>query len=131
MERQLHIAHLMVARTIKISPAKLALLVLGISSVGAVLVARPSLAKDNSKALEQTAQPLFAAANQWRDQHSEGCPTVGVLVREGLLEADVSRVDPWGGTLRLVCSESDRISVLSPGQDGQLGTDDDLEWPGK
>ncbi len=131
MERQLQNVFTMVARTMKISPAKLTFLVLGLISVGAVLVARPSLAKDNAKALEQTAQPLFAAANQWRDQHSDGCPTVGVLVREGLLDADVSRVDPWGGTLRLVCSEQDRVSVLSPGQDGQLGTADDLEWPGK
>jgi hypothetical protein len=72
---------------------------------------------------------MLTAAKQWRDQNPEGCPTAGVLVREGLLEAEVERVDPWGGTLRLVCSEGDRITVLSPGQDGRLGTDDDVTWP--
>ena len=121
----------MAALTIRIGHAKVALLVLVLSTVVAILIARPSLANNNSKALEQAAQPLFAAANQWRAQNPEGCPTIGVLVREGLLDADVNRMDPWGGTLRLVCSDRDRITVLSPGEDGRLGTDDDLEWPGK
>jgi len=72
---------------------------------------------------------MLSAANQWRDQNPEGCPTVGVLVREGLLEAEVNREDPWGGTLRLVCSKDNQITVISPGQDGRLGTDDDLALP--
>ena len=121
----------MTSSTKRVSPAKVALFLLGLSSLAAVLVARPSLAKNDTKAFEQTAQPLVAAANQWRDQNPEGCPTVGALVREGLLDADINRVDPWGGTLRLVCADRDRITVLSPGQDAQLGTEDDLEWPGK
>lgn len=121
----------MVGSSNRVSSAKVTLVVLGVSCMVAVLVARPSLAKNSAKALQQTAQPLFVAANQWRDQNPEGCPTVGVLVRDGFLDADVHRVDPWGGTLRLVCSDHDRIIVLSPGQDGQLGTDDDIEWPNR
>ncbi len=113
----------------RISLGKVALMALGLATAIAVLVARPSLASNNTKAFAQLAQPLLAAADQWRDRNPEGCPTIGVLVREGFLDSNIDRVDPWGGTLRLVCSERDRITVLSPGKDGQLGTDDDLEWP--
>ena len=111
-----------------ISTVKVAIGILGLSCV-AVLVARPSLARDNGKAIAQLAQPVISAASQWREQNPDGCPTVGVLVREGLLDADVERVDPWGGTLRLVCAKDSQITVLSPGQDGRLGTDDDVTWP--
>jgi hypothetical protein len=92
-------------------------------------VARPSLARDNQESIARLAEPVLAAARQWREQNPEGCPTIGGLINEGTLSADVEREDPWGGTLRLVCAKGDEFSLLSPGQDGRLGTDDDILWP--
>ena len=106
----------------------LGLLGVGCISAAIVLVARPSLARDSRESIARLAEPVLAAAHQWRDQNPDGCPTIGVLIHEGLLSADVEREDPWGGTLRLVCSEGGQFSLLSPGQDGRLGTDDDIEW---
>jgi len=113
-------------RAVKIG---LSLAGIGFICVAVVLVARPSLAHDNQESIARLAEPVLAAAHQWREQNPEGCPTIGGLINEGTLRADVEREDPWGGTLRLVCAEGDQFSLLSPGQDGRLGTDDDIVWP--
>jgi hypothetical protein len=98
--------------------------------VGAVvLVARPSLARDNGTSIDEIARPLISAASQWRQSNPEGCPTIGGLIHEGALPEDVLRHDPWGGSFRLVCLDDGGFALLSPGRDGQLGTDDDLEYP--
>ena len=94
-----------------------------------VLVARPSLAQDNRDTIASVATPLLAAARAWREANPEGCPTVGGLINEGALPEDLERHDPWGGAFRLVCSDDGEFSLLSPGRDGQLGTEDDLEFP--
>ena len=111
---------------LKIVKICLSLLGIGCVTTAIVLVARPSLARDNADSIARLAEPVLAAAQQWRDQNAEGCPTIGGLIHEGLLDSNVEREDPWGGTLRLVCSESGQFRVLSPGQDGQLGTEDDI-----
>ncbi len=94
-----------------------------------VLVARPSLARDNRDSIANIANPLLSAARTWREANPEGCPTVGGLIHEGALPEDIERYDPWGGAFRLVCSDDGEFSLLSPGRDGQLGTEDDLEFP--
>jgi hypothetical protein len=93
------------------------------------LVARPSLARDRSATIADVAKPLLSAATQWRSSNPEGCPTIGGLVHEGVLSESVVRHDPWGGAFRLVCLDAGNFVLLSPGRDGQLGTDDDLEYP--
>ena len=113
---------------LKIVKIGLGLLVVGCVSTALVLVTRPSLARDNRESIARLAEPVLAAARQWRDQNPDGCPTIGSLIHEGLLNEDVEREDPWGGTLRLVCAEGGQFSLLSPGLDGRLGTDDDIEW---
>ena len=114
---------------LKVVKICLSLLLVGCISAAIFLVTRTSLARNNRDSIARLAEPVLAAAQQWRDQNPDGCPTIGGLIRDGSLSADVQREDPWGGTLRLVCSEGGRFSVLSPGQDGQLGTNDDIEWP--
>src|SRR5664279_1813482 len=80
----------------------LSLLGIGCVSIAVVLVARPSLAHDNQESIARLAEPVLAGARQWREQNPEGCPTIGGLINDGTLSADVEREDPWGGTLRLV-----------------------------
>lgn len=104
------------------------LLVSGLLATG-VLVAHPSLARDSGTTIAEVAKPLLNAANQWRSSNPEGCPTIGGLIHEGALPDSVVRHDPWGGSFRLVCLDEGGFVLLSPGRDGQLGTDDDLEYP--
>jgi hypothetical protein len=109
-------------------------LIIGASLVGAllstiVLVARPSLARDNAATIEEVAKPLLEAANTWRASNPEGCPTIGGLVHEGTLSETAARHDPWGGAFRLICMDDGGFSLLSPGRDGLLGNEDDLEFP--
>ena len=94
-----------------------------------VLVARPSLARDSGTTIADVAKPLLSAASQWRNSNPEGCPTIGGLIHEGVLSESAVRHDPWGGAFRLVCLDEGGFVLLSPGRDGQLGTDDDLEYP--
>jgi hypothetical protein len=111
--------------------AKICLGLVAVGCVSAVVVlgARPSLARNSRDSIARLAEPVLAAAQQWHNQNAEGCPTIGALINEGLLDRDVEREDPWGGTLRLVCLNDGQFRLLSPGQDGQLGTEDDIEWP--
>jgi hypothetical protein len=94
-----------------------------------VLIARPSLARDSGSTIADVAKPLLSAASQWRNSNPEGCPTIGGLIHEGVLSESAVRHDPWGGAFRLVCLDEGSFVLLSPGRDGQLGTDDDLEYP--
>jgi|GEM_PF-3379070 len=93
-----------------------------------VLIARPSLARDYAS-IDEIARPLLSAAGHWRESNPEGCPTIGGLIHEGAVSQDVVRHDPWGGPFRLVCLVDGGFALLSPGQDGRLGTEDDLEYP--
>lgn len=104
------------------------LLVAGLLATG-VLIARPSLARDGGSTIADIAKPLLSAASQWRNANPDGCPTIGGLIHEGVLSENAVRHDPWGGAFRLVCLDEGGFVLLSPGRDGQLGTDDDLEYP--
>lgn len=115
-------------RTLKIC---LSVLCLGCLAIAVILVARPSLARVNQDSVARVAEPLLVAARQWREQNPEGCPTLGGLIHEGVLSAEVEREDPWGGTFRLVCNDNGAFTLVSPGKDGRLGTEDDIEWPAR
>ncbi len=96
--------------------------------VGVTLVARPTFAHSSDNELEQRSRVFLEGAQSWRDSHPEGCPTVSQLIADGALDPSVERSDPWGGQLRLVCDEA-QFRVLSPGEDGNLGSSDDLSYP--
>lgn len=54
-----------------------------------------------------------------------GCPGLGDLVREGLIQPEQSR-DPWGTQLKILCTGDVVGEVRSAGPDRIFSSDDDL-----
>ncbi len=88
------------------------------------LFSSDAAAKDDQGQAARNAEKIQTAASAWRADHT-GCPTLTQLQRSSLLSEDDS-ADPWGERYRLSC-DADAVRVLSPGQDGKLGTADDIE----
>jgi hypothetical protein len=97
---------------------------LGLTTVGVTLVARPSLAKDSEQTTERVA-PLLAALSDWQTENSGQCPTIGQLVADGYLDSSVSRDDPWGSVYRVHCAEG-KLFLHSDGKDNRPNTSDDF-----
>lgn len=60
-------------------------------------------------------------------QH-DGCPTVQMLIDDGVLDEDSPKQDPWGNAWRIRC-EGTRVIVETDGPDRQRGTADDVRVP--
>jgi hypothetical protein len=95
---------------------------------GVVLASSDADDRDRTEQAIRTAQRIRGAAENWRREHAEGCPTVSVLKHEAYLEAEADSADPWGQRFRLSCGEED-VTVTSPGQDGKPNTADDVKVP--
>jgi len=57
---------------------------------------------------------------------NRGCPTVVDLVNGGYLDRSRRTTDAWDNAFTVVC-EGFNITVASPGPDGQMSTDDDIQ----
>lgn len=91
----------------------------------ALMVWPQQRASENDQATER-AQLILEAAREHRQEArgKSGCPTYSVLVHERRLDPKLDGHDPWGHRYRITCERD--LSVVSPGRDGQLGTDDDV-----
>lgn len=74
---------------------------------------------------QQAAQVILGAAGSWQSENHTGCPTLSQLKYEGYLERSAVEDDAWGHRFRISCHAGE-TSVLSPGQDGTLRTEDDI-----
>lgn len=72
------------------------------------------------------ARQLLAAAEGWKSEHSDGCPTISQLVEDGKLDESDRTDDAWGNRFRIVCDGSS-TSVRSAGPDRRAGTADDMK----
>jgi hypothetical protein len=109
---------------------EVAVLLVGGLLIGSGVVLASSGADDRDRTEEaiRTAQRIRGAAESWRREHAEGCPTVSVLKHEAYLEPEADGDDPWGQRFRLKCGDED-VTVTSPGQDGKPNTADDVRVP--
>jgi hypothetical protein len=65
----------------------------------------------------------------WRiNEDQTACPTLEQLVKDGILDEDGRRNDPWGTTFKIACAGDD-VSIHSAGPDGKFDTEDDLRIP--
>src|SRR5688572_15719541 len=74
---------------------------------GVVLASSGADDRDRTEEAIRTAQRIRGAAESWRREHAEGCPTVSVLKHEAYLEAEADADDPWGQRFRLKCGDED------------------------
>ncbi len=105
------------------------MIVVGIIAMiaGGVAVALvPQLEKARVKTTKTDAQALRSAVTMYVADNPRGCPTVENLIEERYLDKSKRTTDAWDGEFRIECEGGD-IVVISPGPDGQIGTEDDLQ----
>lgn len=95
---------------------------------GVLWAATDTQDRDRTAEAERAAQTLRGAAESWRRDNPNGCPTVSVLKHEAYLEPEARTDDPWGQRFQLRCGD-DRVIVVSPGRDGKPNTADDIRVP--
>ncbi|HEY6561276.1 MAG TPA: type II secretion system protein GspG [Polyangiaceae bacterium] len=101
----------------------------GLVALTGLLVVRPRLAAAETDEAEKYASRIQTAAQEWRrDNGSSECPTLSQLVHEKRLSQSARMDDPWGERYRLRCTDEE-VTVVSPGEDRQPNTKDDIRVP--
>jgi len=87
------------------------------------------LVKARNETTEANARAIRGGVKTWWIDHDPAaCPQLEELVSAGTMDRDSPRLDAWGESWRVECSEGD-VTVLSSGPDRQLGTPDDIRIP--
>ena len=101
----------------------------GLVALLGLLIVRPRLAAADTDEAEKHASRIRSAAEEWRrDNGNHGCPTLSQLVHEKRLSQAARMDDPWGERYRLRCTDEE-VTVVSPGEDRQPNTKDDIRVP--
>lgn len=93
------------------------------TAVGVAVLPRLEKAKVDST--RTAAQTINSAATMWIVENG-GCPTVQDLVDDGILNKSKKTTDAWDNEFTIECDASGPAAV-SPGPDGQIGTEDDVQ----
>jgi hypothetical protein len=105
--------------------AAVAALAVGLSASGLWWAESRSAGEDAETSSRSDANQIQIAAQSFRAQHSEGCPTLSQLAEEHFLDRAARQDDAWGNRFRVHC-DSDQISVSSAGPDGEANSKDDI-----
>jgi prepilin-type N-terminal cleavage/methylation domain-containing protein len=109
------------------------LVVLGIMAMIAGAVAfgvLPAWERAQVKTTQQNAIALRGVAVGHRIQTtSVDCPTIDSLHASQALDRASRTTDAWDQPYRIVCAEDGEITVVSPGPDRKMGTQDDIAAP--
>lgn len=103
--------------------------ILALISAGVALAAIKFLEDARVRHAKTSARAIRGAVKAfWINNDDPECPAVDELIREGTLDRDSTRVDPWGENWRVECAERD-VMVISTGPDRKPGTEDDIRIP--
>ena len=108
--------------------AAVAALALGLSASGLWWAQSRSAGEDAETSSRSDANQIQIAAQNFRTQHSEGCPTLSQLEEEHFLDRSAREDDAWGSRFRVRC-DGDAVSVSSAGPDGKANSPDDIRAP--
>jgi hypothetical protein len=93
-------------------------------AVSAAVVAHAGAEEMPGQSID-AARQLLSAAEGWKSEHADGCPTISQLVEDGKLDDADLTDDAWGNRFRIVCDGAS-TSVRSAGPDRRVGTKDDM-----
>lgn len=86
----------------------------------------PRLKKARIDSTKADAQTVRSAVQMYLGDHPGGdCPSMEKLVEDGQLDRSKRTSDAWDRPFQIECDGED-VSVVSPGPDGQMGTEDDI-----
>lgn len=108
--------------------AAVAALALGLSASGLWWAQSSNANESADNSSRSDANQVQVAAQSFRAQHAEGCPTLSLLEEEHFLDRAAREDDAWGNRFRIHC-DADHISVSSAGADGKPNTSDDIRVP--
>ena len=115
------------ARSRGVTPvaAALAALALGAGVSGLWWAQSQSVGHEAASSSQSDANQIQLAAQSFRAQHNDGCPTLSQLEEEHFLDRSARQDDAWGNRFRVRCGEDD-LAVSSAGPDGVRGNSDDI-----
>ena len=108
--------------------AAVAVLALGLSASGLWWAESHNAGEDAETSSRSDANQIQIAAQSFRTQHSEGCPTLSLLEEEHFLDRAAREDDAWGNRFRVHC-DGDTLTVTSAGPDGKANSSDDIRAP--
>jgi general secretion pathway protein G len=117
------------ARGVTLFEVLIVVAILALISSGVAFAAFAILERVKVREAEKSARVVRASVKAWWAlQNDPGCPSVDELIREGILDRDSTRADPWGQAWRVECVERD-VTIVSLGPDRKVGTEDDIRIP--
>lgn len=117
------------ARGVTLFEVLVVVAILALASSGVAFAALAILERVKIREAEKSARVVRAGVKTWWTlQGDPGCPTVDDLIREGILDRDSTRADPWGQAWRIECLERD-ATIVSLGPDRKAETEDDIRIP--
>ncbi len=99
--------------------------ILALIGTAVTVAVLPQLEKANIKTTATDAQAIRSAVTLWIAEHPGKCPSVKELVDDKTLDNSKRHKDAWDHDFDIKC-EGTEIMVVSPGPDGQMGTEDDI-----
>jgi hypothetical protein len=97
-------------------------------SVALFVYSAPKIVDGPRDETKSCIKALHAAAEAWRANHGNECPTVQRLKDEKELAASSEIADKWGTPYLIWCND-DATTVVSFGPDKKKGTEDDVVFP--
>ena len=101
------------------------LVLVGMLATGIGVALMPQLERGRVRDTEKSVQIVRSAVQMYRLDSPRACPDMRTLVGEGFIDSSKSSGDAWGNEFVIQCDRNE-VSVVSPGADGQLGTEDDI-----
>lgn len=92
----------------------------GINVIKALDTAKVNDTKTRARTIQSAAIGLLL------EDSSQDCPTVADLESRERLDPTTEHTDAWGNAFSISCEEN-VINVRSPGRDGELNSDDDIQ----
>jgi prepilin-type N-terminal cleavage/methylation domain-containing protein len=100
-------------------------LIMALISSGIAVAVMHHLDEARKLTAQSEVKTLRSAARLYLAQNPRKCPTVEILLEEGIIEDDTRTVDPWETPYIFHCSDS-KVVAASAGPDKIEGTEDDL-----
>jgi len=100
-------------------------IIMALIATAVAVAVLPQLEKARVKRTRSDAVQVKSAVTLWLADNPNECPTVQQLVETHNLDGSKSTKDAWDRDFTIECADGD-ITVVSPGPDGEMGTEDDI-----
>ena len=104
------------------------LAIVGLIAGGIAVYAIPKFQQAQKDAAKTSEKTLHTAAESWRTNHGNDCPTAQRLKDEKEIAASSDINDPWGNAYKIQCDD-DATTIVSFGPDKKEGSQDDTRFP--